>query len=317
MFSIAIINLLLFLNQEKCKEPEIETYTSKKIYYQKNEAIKKLIDAEKSVQNSEIKIISTRVNESEEGYYYFEIDLKPIKGCKNFEIRSYEIDYSNSSQKEAIKNLKTKYVDVIAIQDDNYDKKINVSYIVKFINFGCLKGISKKNYKLMIYDLSNSENLKTSIKNRFRSLKLPYFTVEGEDEYVNIDYPSCTYEKSLEEFEIKRYNGFLYQNRKEAYKSSIIAKDAFEKVGIDVFYFNTYEENGEYSFFIDWISKQRKMVYIKSYNSKKIYDTKDEAMKDLLNSIKNIESKNAHILEHSINSEQPGYSFIIRYIEKQ
>lgn len=315
MLSI-ILNTFLLINYERCPQNQIQIYKSKEIFYQKDDAQKKLIEAEKSIKNSNFSIISSRVDESEEGYYHFEIDFKPAKNCKNFEIIDYEIDYSNTSQEYVFKNLKTKAIDILSIQNDAYEKKVVISYILNFINYGCIKEITIRNYKIPVYDIYSLEKLKTSIKNSFINLKLPYLIIDYDEKIIDIEYPSCKYEKSIPSFEIKRYLGLLYQTKQEAYKNAVVAKNTFEKNNTDVLYFDVYEDNGYYSFFIDWILKPIKKIEIRTYNSKKIYHTREEAIKELSNSIKNIQSSKISILEKSINDENSGYSFIIRYIEK-
>ncbi|MCX7905414.1 MAG: hypothetical protein N2446_01775 [Elusimicrobiales bacterium] len=315
-----ILNILFLVDENECsnKINNIKTYTSHEFFSQISEVRKKIMDLEKSFKNSNFKVISILINESENGNYYFELDYKPSKKCQYFEIKDYEIDYSNRLEKDVMKSLKLKNIDLLTMQNDRYSKKIKISYLFPYIGHGCLKDVEHKTYKMPIYDSFRIEKIKTSIKNKFINTNRPYFLIEEDEEkeYIYIDYPVCLHEKMIKKFEIKRYFGFLYDRYSDAYKAAIKAVNSFEGAGLDIFYFDTYEENGNFTFFIDWIYRTNKKTEINTYYSKRIFNTQKEAIAELSNSIKNLKSNKTFLIEKFINHEEEGFSFVFRYIEK-
>ncbi|MEW6012076.1 MAG: hypothetical protein ACP5SD_01760 [Elusimicrobiales bacterium] len=326
MIFLQIIFSVFLSAYENCNySREIKTYYSPNIFYSKDEALKAALKSVNQSGKSGYKSLGYGVDEKD-GYYFYYLNYSLDKDCLYYEIKNYEIDYSNDfSSVQALKRLDLKErggIKPIYSYDDVYNKKITVSYVLPFNNFrNCGFDVKEKRYYFYLNEKYFSDKILTNIENSFVKNSIPFLFISADEDesYIYVDYLVCETKDKYPAYEMKRYESFDYNYKNEAYSAAIKAVKALNDSGGVVFYFDVYEKNSNYFFFADYFVKTLNFgkdfkINILSYYDTETYRRKYEAEKKMKEKEKIFSSSGFYPVESAVFDNGSGYSFQISYI---
>lgn len=325
MIFIQIIFSFYLFAYENCDySKDIKTYYSPNVFYSKEEALKSALKSVNRLNKSGYKSLGYGVEEKD-GYYFYYLNYSFDKNCLYYEIKKYEIDYSNDfSSSQALKRLDLKSgsgIKTIYVYDDIYNKKIIVDYVLPFNNFrNCGFEIKEKRHYFYLDNQHLSDKILTDIENSFIKNSIPFlFIYLDDDYYIYADYLVCDSRDKYPVYEMKRYESFDYNRKDEAYSAAVKAVKTLNNSGGMVFYFEVYEKNSDYFFFIDYFVKTLNLgkdlkINILNYYEPQSYKSVYEADKKMKEKEKLFSSSGFYALESKVSDNDFGYSFQISYI---